>query len=262
MVTIQDASLFITLQEQNPADAAIQLKNSIDNFNLVVQQYGAAKEYLQMIPPRSSLPFAWVEPSLNSTLVVRLEGPEGQSTKIKCNFSDINTTTIETVTFPSGPVVLSYFVTLQGRSRVLTFYIGKEVKENKEEQTKLLCRAIFPSLGISLISAATSKKYELAYISLTPFLFVVVDKDDTTELQVRIKSIIIDNNARHDVLYPVILFPQNLKTLRERDLPYLDFVCRMRNRHKPTDVKFFNLVFLIFFLDDVLQRSRILSRRN
>lgn len=238
MITIQDASLFITLQEQNPADAAIQLKNSIDNFNLVVQQFGASKDYVYTIPPKSSLPFAWVEPSLNNILVVSLEGPEGLSSKVKCKFSDINTTTIETVTFPSGPVVLSYFVTLQGRSRVLSFYIGKEVKENQEDQMKFLCRAIFPSLGISLISAATSKKCELAYISLTPFMFVMVDKDDTTEIQVRIKSIIIDNNARHDVLYPVILFPQNIKTLRERDLPYLDFVCKMRNRHKPTDVKY------------------------
>ncbi len=188
------------------------------------------------VPPNQKIPFAWLQPSLNNTILVKLSKPSNQtSSEIKCKLNEINKPITEIVMLGSSSVSVSYHVSLSGRSRVIEFYMKKEKTENVEEESRFLIRANLPSLGISLISAATNKKYELAYISLTPFLFVVVDKGESTAMQVRVTKIIVDNNTRYDAPYPVLLFPQNLK-LKENDLPCLDFLCRMKNRQKPSDV--------------------------
>lgn len=238
LITIQGASLFITLQEEDASDTSIQIKNNTQDHNLLVHQYGVANSH-SVVKPKEKIPFAWLQPCLNNIVIVRLKKNNETSSEIKCQLSEINKNISETVLFGSKETTISYHVSLHGRARVIKFYIGKDENEAKEEEFRFLFRAMLPALGVSLISAASNKKYELAYISLTPFLFVVVDKNDTTAIQVRIKAITIDNNMRYDVLYPVTMFPQNLKKLQERDLPYLDFICKIKNRHKKSDVRAF-----------------------
>ena len=237
LITIQDASLFVTLQEQDQSDASIQIKNNLKEYELVVHQYGVAN-CSYTVPSEGKIPFAWLQPSLNNVIIVKLSTPSKRtSSEIKCKLQDINKSITEVVMLGSSSVIVSYIVSLSGRSRVVEFFIGHEKDEKKEEECKFLLRANLPSLGISLISAASNKKYELAYISLTPFLLVVVDKGDSTALQVRVKSIVVDNNSRYDLPYPVIVFPQNLKKLQERDLPCFDFICKIKNKQKESDVK-------------------------
>ena len=236
LIKIQDASLFITLQQQDSADSSIQIKNNIEEYDLIIHQETVANNEYRIVP-HEKIPFGWVQPCRNNVIVAKIANKKEVSSEITCNLNDINKPVTEVVMLGTGATTISYYVTLHGRARVIKFYTGKDVKENKDEEFNFLFRACVPSLGISLISAASSRKYELAYISITPFMFVVVDKNDATTLQLRIKSIVIDNNIRYDVLHPVTLLPQNLKQLRERDLPYLDFICKVKNRHKPSDVR-------------------------
>ena len=244
LITIQDASLFITLQEQDPSDTSIQIKNNLDEYELLVHQYGVAN-CSYTVPSQGKIPFAWLQPSLNNVIIVKLSTPAKQtSSEIKCKLKEINKSLTEIVMLGNTSVIVSYIVSLSGRSRVVEFFIGQEKEEAKDEECKFLMRANLPSLGISLISAASNKKYELAYISLTPFLLVVVDKGDTTALQLRIKTIVVDNNSRYDLPYPVIVFPQNIKKLKERDLPCLDFIIKIKNKQKESDVK---INFILFF---------------
>jgi len=236
LITIQDACLFITLQEQDPSDTSIQIKNNLEGHELIISQQGVG-DSTHTIPSREKAPFAWVQPCLNNVIVAKLKSSKGEtSSEIKCKLNEINKSIKETVIMGNQSMPVSYSVTLSGRSRVVEFFSGQPVEEVKDDETKFLVRVNLPSLGISLISAASNRKYELAYVSLTPFMFVAVDQNDSTSIQIRVKEIIVDNNARFDAPYPVAVFPQNLKKLRERELPCLDIICKIKNKHKNSDV--------------------------
>jgi len=236
LITIQDACLFITLQEQDPSDTSIQIKNNLEGHELIISQQGVG-DSTHTIPSREKAPFAWVQPCLNNVIVAKLKSSKGEtSSEIKCKLNEINKSIKETVIMGNQSMPVSYSVTLSGRSRVVEFFSGQPVEEVKDDETKFLVRVNLPSLGISLISAASNRKYELAYVSLTPFMFVAVDQNDSTSIQIRVKEIIVDNNARFDAPYPVAVFPQNLKKLRERELPCLDIICKIKNKHKNSDL--------------------------
>lgn len=98
-------------------------------------------------------------------------------------------------------------------------------------------RVNFPAVRMSIISGMTSRKFELAHLCLAPIMFAMVDKGDFTTYHFRVKMMMIDNNISNDMMYPVILFPDKAKKLKERDLPFIDIVCSVKNKTKPTDVR-------------------------
>jgi hypothetical protein len=119
-------------------------------------------------------------------------------------------------------------VSLQGASRVLKFFtIKPKDLEKTDSESDMLIRAHLPSLGISLISAAGTKKIELVYICFAPIMFVMVNKNDTTSIHLRVKALIIDNNSSDDPLYPVMMYPEQAHKLMDTDLPFMDFICKI-----------------------------------
>mmetsp|Transcript_28861 Transcript_28861/g.26177 ORF Transcript_28861/g.26177 Transcript_28861/m.26177 type:complete len:147 (+) Transcript_28861:3064-3504(+) len=142
-----------------------------------------------------------------------------------CKLDRINQVFTDTVMFQNGNISVSYFVKLQGSSRIIKIYSIKNKEEKKEEKTNMIIRVNLPALRCSLISGMTARKFELAHLCLAPIMFAMVDKGDFTTYHFRVKIMMIDNNISPDVMYPVIMFPDRAKKLKERDLPFIDIVC-------------------------------------
>lgn len=226
----------MTLEEQEPSDTLIQIQNNTGIFDLKVHQWGST-ECSFKVKSNSKIPFAWIQPCLYHKIVVKLILEGETSSEMICSLDKINQTNTDTVTFKSGNVSVSYYVVLQGRSKIIKIFTmeNKEV-EKRSESSDLLLRAHLPSLRISLISAATSRKYELAHMCAAPIMFVYVNKNDMTSIHLRVKMMIVDNNIFEDAMYPVMIYPERANRLKEKDLPFLDIIMKVQNKKKDSDV--------------------------
>ncbi len=254
-VALKDTYLFMTLEEQEPSQALIQIENKIPTGDLQVNQYGVNDCYF-VVKNEERLPFAWNQPSKETKLVVRLMIQNEISSEIICSLDEINKMRTEFVSIrtmnvtgsnKTVKVTVSYCVILQGNTRTIQFYAGekKEIvgKNKSNSATSLLIRTNLGAIGISLISTASHQKNEIAYICFAPIIVAYVFKDDILSFQIRILTLVIDNNSSEYARFPVILFPEKSTRVKGRDLPFLDIVCNIRNKKQPTDVKFFDLKY-------------------
>jgi len=262
VVSLKDASLFVTLQEQNPSDTFIKIKNNTTEYELLIRQQGVSDSYTSLLPS-ITLPFAWVNPAANNIIVARLASNKCSSPEFECQIGEVNKATTYAVVMGPDMIKMSLRVVLVGRSRVLEFSTqNEELQEKKDNSMDLLFRVNLPALGISLISTASKRTCELLYISLSPFLFALVDQDGSTSVQLRIKTIIFDNNFQYENQFPVVFFAHNAKALKEKDLPHLDFICKVKNKEKASDVSFLFKIFIYLYLDYLYSQTWILSCKD
>ena len=235
-ISLKDASLFITLQEQNPSETLIQIKNNLKEYTLVVYQKDVL-DHCYSVPPSTTSPFAWMQPCSKNIIMAKLILNEETSVEFECKITEINQITPYMITLGQKTITIFLRMVLMGRSQVLEFLLeAEENKEKKSDRVDRLFRVNLPGLGISLISSTKDRKCELAYISLSPFLFALVDKGGVTSIQLRIKSIMFDNNFQKNTQFPVTIFAHNAKALKEKNLPHFDFICKVKNKQKNSDV--------------------------
>jgi len=238
VISLKDASLFATLQEQDLSETSLKIKNNTSEYELVARQLGVPHSI--SIFPGSTMPFAWVNPAANNVIMLRLVTNEVSSFEFEYTIAEVNKPTKYSIQMKSQIIKLTLCAVLIGRSRIIEISTEKdEVKENEQDKINLLFRINLPALGISLISTAGQRKCELAYIRLSPFLFALVDQNGATSLQLRIKSIMLDNNYHRETQFPVTLFAHNVKELQENNLPHLDFICKIKNKQKESDVNLY-----------------------
>jgi hypothetical protein len=232
-VTLEDAYLFLTLEEQKPEEAIIKLQNHTP-YDLQVSQFSTTgHDYL--VRPQEMIPFAWNEPCKGNKLSVKVLDKDKDSGMIVCSIESINELIVESFELNSKLLFLTYKVVLQGSSRVVHFYTDdrKSIIDKREEEKTLVFhfRAELESVGISFISAATKKKYELAYVCMAPVSFILNDYEINNEFQLRIGIFMVDNNME-STLYPVMMFPVS----SNKEGPFLDIVCNLNNKERESDV--------------------------
>jgi Protein of unknown function (DUF1162). len=244
-VTLEDPYLFLTLEEQEHNDSLLQLQNNTNIFDIEAHQENVP-DCVFKVQNGKTTPFAWPQPILPPKLKVKLIMAGVTSTEMVCNIEKINQVQTANVVFKSGTITVSYYTVLHGSSRIVKFSVldNTQKEESKEEEsTEVLVRAHIASMGISLITTSTSIKCELAHICLAPIMFVYMKENSITTMHYRIKAMVVDNNIREGGVFPVMIFPENAKRLKEKDLPFLDIVCKIQNKRKDSDVNTFSKLF-------------------
>lgn len=264
---MQNAGLFIVLQEQNSSDTLIKVYNGTTVYDLLVHQKSSLNDSY-IVPSQDTLPFAWTNPCADTRVIVELTTDKLISSEIECSLDKLNEPVKKIVKFRSrdngflhpNEKTICFVVLLVGRAKVLKVFENDIVKEESpKKRSNSLIRCSIPGLGFSLISTANAQKHEMAYISARPLIVAIVSDNETTEAQIRIQSLIIDNNARDNALYPVIMLPYKMKQLKENNLPYIDLAFKLRKSQKDTDVTtYLPSDYTLTFLDFVYQRSCIL----
>ncbi len=88
VVVMDDASLSISLREQNPKEALIQIKNNTKDLDFVILQEGFENAY--SIKPTETLPFAWTQPSAKNVISASVSKDDQNSTWFNCTLGEIN----------------------------------------------------------------------------------------------------------------------------------------------------------------------------
>lgn len=232
-VTLEDAYLFLTLEEQSPDEAFIKLHNH-SAYEIQVNQYSTTGHDF-ILKHNETSPFAWNEPSKGNKLSVKVLAEGMESTSIICSLDAINEPSYESVELGGKNIPLAYKVMLQGSCRVVHFFTEnrKSMEEVKEDEKIPVfhLRADLESVGVSFISAAGKKKCELGYICMAPVTFVMNDYEVNNEFQLRVGIFMVDNNMENS-LYPVMMFPASTS----KEGPFLDIVCNLNNKERDSDV--------------------------
>lgn len=237
-ITLQKNFMLLNLEEQEGKDASIQLHNRTSSLTLEIEQKGVKYTRFQVLP-NHKVPFSWIEPLETKEIIVKViqfENPIHQFSIEIDKIGEVINTELPHEEHDKG---LYYIITLEGSSRVIKFldyhFERRQTSSSISEKVDLF-RAKIPAFGISLISAAGEKKVELLYIKFSPIQFLLEKKEKFTSMHLRIKSLKIDNNCVEDQIYPLMVFPENTAKLDRGMYPFLDFILKINNRAKPTDV--------------------------
>jgi hypothetical protein len=93
-------------------------------------------------------------------------------------------------------------------------------------------------LGLALIGDNGRQRCELIYLSLKQFGLIVLEKKDLRIIQLKIKSISIENNCNHNTSIPVMLTPWKEQENHRSPRPFLVFLVEQGLKHKSiTEIK-------------------------
>lgn len=80
-------------------------------------------------------------------------------------------------------------------------------EEEVIEQVSMHLAISFKQLGLSIIGYSDKRRCELLYLSMKEFGIILLEKRELRTIQVKIKTINIDNNCNHNTGNPVLLTP-------------------------------------------------------
>ena len=234
-VTQEGATLFATLEEQEPSETSYQIVNNLDTFSILVHQIGYPDQCF-IVKNNSKIPYAWANSIAKNTLVAKLCIENEYSDEMSISLNGVKELKTEKLNFRNESIVISHYIKIKGKSKILKFTHEKILKQ-RENQVRLQILGSFKGIGLSLISKIKKRRIELFYLSLAPFYFALIENGQSTTMQVRIKYITIDNMINMNVTYPVMLYPEHITKEKEAKQKYtLDLLFRKKNFKDSTQV--------------------------
>jgi len=233
-ISIDKNMSFFTLEELKDTEVPIQIENQTDDLTLILSQDGV-KHFDLVIDPNEKLPFAWIEPKLPQKLRVKVSLLNVLSQEQVISIEQLTQSSLQFMV-QGLQIELFYSVMAKNGKRILKFYTSGSLKEQPPERySSFLMTFVLKGVGISLISTATYKRYELFYVYLNSTLLVYSDLNDSVHLEAKIKDIKIDNNITQDTKYPILLYSEKPKDFLEA--PFLEFKLKTQKQDSGVSIK-------------------------
>jgi len=288
-VTLDKSIMFIVIEEEEAERIAFKLRNDCPGLIIRAYQDGSSPVHGTLIKSGEVVPWSWEFPNKRKDILIdfcandddrffttgqkfkigevhqaqRVVKPEHLKDQLEGAFS--------VVTMEGGSRVLS--LVAPSRGEITEKSQARKILEQEapEEKTKPIfnmnLEVNLTGLGVSVIGNLKNRqtkrkeRKEIAYLFLRGLQFKMLDSDENTITQLRVKRLDLDNNTSYDLSFPVNITPTKPHELTPESRNY--FLDVLISQKKNTDIQHFETIqFLLaettfrgdgMFLDAIIE---------
>jgi len=264
--------MFIVIEEEDSEKVAFKLRNDCPGIIFRAYQDGSNPVNGALVKYGSVVPWSWEFPNKRKEILLDFCATDDDrffSTGQKFKYGEVNQAqrVIQPEHLKNQLEGSFSLVTMEGGSRVLTIVSpaadlqnveksharklleehggdGSSSEQKEKPVFNLNLEVNLTGLGVSVISQIRNRqtkrkeRKEIAYLFLRGLQFKMLDSDENTITQLRLKQLDLDNNTSYDTSFPVTLTPSKPNELAPDSRNYfLDvLICQKKN----SDVKIEN----------------------
>ncbi|CAD8160815.1 unnamed protein product [Paramecium octaurelia] len=260
-ITKVKATNFILLEQQNEENQLYKLVNKCRPFKIHYGQdsYNSFQEWI--LDCDQTVPFSWEQPSHSFKLRVKFVHNQKIEHVEIIDFQQQES--LQEIKFSN------YFIWIksefQGQTRVITFQQVNESMRNmttshkrEVEDIHKLIKLHISQLGISIITKRQNMLLEANYIYMNDIELGIMQTENQTTAQLRVKFFHIDNNTSLDTTTPVMLtLRRYYQVTHDRNYYFLDASCSFEHQVKAillyNSIKIYIQPFQLQFDEEYIQ---------
>ncbi|CAK79548.1 unnamed protein product (macronuclear) [Paramecium tetraurelia] len=260
-ITKVKATNFILLEQQNEENQLYKLVNKCRPFKIHYGQdsYNSFQEWV--LDCDQTVPFSWEQPSHSFKLKVKFVYNQKVEHIEIIDFQQQES--LQEIKFSN------YFVWIksefQGQTRVITFQQVNETMRNMTtshkreiEDIHKLIKLYISQLGISIITKRQNMLLEANYIYMSGIELGIMQTENETTAQLRVKFFHIDNNTSLDTTTPVLMtLRRYYQVTHDRNYYFLEASCSFEHQVKAillyNSIKIYIQPFQLQFDEEYIQ---------
>ncbi|CAD8167119.1 unnamed protein product [Paramecium pentaurelia] len=260
-ITKVKATNFILLEQQNEENQLYKLVNKCRPFKIHYGQdsYNSFQEWV--LDCDQTVPFSWEQPSHSFKLRVKFVYNQKVEHVEIIDFQQQES--LQEIKFSN------YFIWIksefQGQTRVITFQQVNETMRNMTNSHKReiedihkLIKLYISQLGISIITKRQNILLEANYIYMSGIELGIMQTENETTAQLRVKFFHIDNNTSLDTTTPVLMtLRRYYQVTHDRNYYFLEASCSFEHQVKAillyNSIKIYIQPFQLQFDEEYIQ---------